>query len=205
MVAKQERAFRTQERFLDASAEEFSRHGYAGANLQRIAAHVGMTKGALYAHFSSKNALAAVFISEFDQIWRELLQDMSDSDPPLTNLQRLTAGFLRHMHTDIRFRAGLRLVCEEACTRGKAPAVMADLSAVLTQIVGEAQEQEELTAAQSPELISSLVLSLIFGTYHTTALDDPFDGTEQVCQVLRLLSRNTTAPADRPEGPCRAR
>ncbi|MGK5448329.1 hypothetical protein [Streptomyces radiopugnans] len=109
------------------------------------------------------------------------------------------------MHTDIRFRAGLRLVCEEACTRGKVPVVIADLSAVLTRIIGEAQEQEELTAAQSPELISSLVLSLIFGTHYTTPPNGPCDGTEQVCQVLRLLSRNTAAPADRPEGPCPAR
>ncbi|SEQ18658.1 TetR/AcrR family transcriptional regulator [Streptomyces radiopugnans] len=204
-MTKQERAFRTQERFLDASADEFSRHGYAGANLQRIAAHVGMTKGALYAHFPSKNALAAVFTAEFDQIWRELLQEIGDSDPPLTNLHRITAGFMHRMHTDIRFRAGLRLVCEEACTRGKVPVVIADLSAVLTRIIGEAQEQEELTAAQSPELISSLVLSLIFGTYYTTPPNGPCDGAEQVCQVLRLLSRNTAAPADRPEGPCPAR
>ncbi|WP_410535105.1 TetR family transcriptional regulator [Streptomyces sp. KL2] len=104
---------------MDASADEFSRHGYAGADPQRIAAHAGMTEGALYAHFPSKNTLAAVFTSDFDQIRRELPQGMGDSDPPLTNPHRVTAGFMHRMRTDIRFRAGLRLVCEEACTRGR--------------------------------------------------------------------------------------
>ncbi|MFD1831112.1 MULTISPECIES: TetR family transcriptional regulator [Streptomyces] len=204
-MAKQERALRTQERFLDASADEFSRYGYAGANLQRIAAHVGMTKGALYAHFPSKDALAAVFTSALDQIWHELLQEVGDGDPPLTNLHRVTAGFVCRMHTDIRFRAGLRLVCEEACSRGETPAVIANLSDALTRIISDAQEQEELAATHSPELISSLVLSLIFGTYYTVPPDEPRNGTEQVCQILRLLSQNTTAPADRCEGPSTAR
>ncbi|MEU2433733.1 TetR/AcrR family transcriptional regulator [Streptomyces sp. NPDC007861] len=192
-MAKQERAARTHERFLDASADEFSRHGYAGANLQRIAAHVGMTKGALYAHFPSKDALAAAFTSAFDQVWHELLQQIGEGDPPLTNLRRVTVGFADRLHTDLRFRAGLRLVYEEACTRGKAPAVVDDLSEALTRLVGDAQEREELTTAHSPEAISSLILSLIFGMYYTAPSNPLGDVTEQVCQAWQLFSPGTAA------------
>ncbi|MFC5805866.1 TetR/AcrR family transcriptional regulator [Streptomyces formicae] len=192
-MAKQERAARTHERFLDASADEFSRHGYAGANLQRIAAHVGMTKGALYAHFPSKDALAAAFTSAFDKVWHELLREICEGDPPLTNLRRVTVGFAHRLHTDLRFRAGLRLAYEEACTRGKAPAVVDDLSAALTRLVGDAQAREELTDAHTPEAISSLILSLIFGMYYTAPSNPLCDVTEQVCQVWQLFSPSTAA------------
>ncbi|MCX4978175.1 MULTISPECIES: TetR/AcrR family transcriptional regulator [unclassified Streptomyces] len=191
-MVKQERASRTHERFLDASAHEFSRHGYAGANLQRIAAHVGMTKGALYAHFPSKDALAAVFTAAFDRVGHELLQEIGEGDPPLTSLRHVTIGFVRRMQSDLRFRAGLRLASEEACTQGRVPALIVDISAALTRLVGDAQEKEQLTNRQHPELISSLVVALMFGMYYTAPATGIGDNAEQVRQVWQLLSVNDT-------------
>jgi AcrR family transcriptional regulator len=173
---------------LDASADEFSRHGYAGANLQRIATHVGMTKGALYAHFPSKDALAGVFTSAFDRVGQELLQEIGEGDPPLANLRRVTVGFVRRMQSDLRFRAGIRLAFDEGCTQGRVPNVISDLSAALTRLIGEAQEQRELTTRQRPELISSLVVALMFGMYYTAPATGLGDGAEQVCQIWQLLS-----------------
>ncbi|KUO16767.1 hypothetical protein AQJ91_33910 [Streptomyces dysideae] len=177
---------------MDASADEFSRHGYAGANLQRIAGHVGMTKGALYAHFPSKEALAAVFTSAFHRVGQELLQEIGEGDPPLANLRRVTDGFVRRMQSDLRFRAGTRLAFEEGCTHGRPPTVISDLSATLTRLVGDAQERRELTTRQCPELISSLVVALIFGLYYTAPTTGPGDGTEQVSQFWQLLSPSDT-------------
>ncbi|MFE7835514.1 TetR family transcriptional regulator [Streptomyces sp. NPDC057474] len=191
-MAKQERASRTHERFLDASAEEFSRYGYTGANLQRIAAHVGMTKGALYAHFPSKDALATVFTSSFDRVGHELLQEIGEGDPPLTSLRHVTVGFVCRMQSDLRFRAGLRLAFEEACTRGCAPAVITDLSVALARLVGDAQERDELTTLQRPELISSLVVALMCGMYYTAPSDGLGDGAEQVGQFWQLFSSRGT-------------
>ncbi|WP_313896767.1 TetR/AcrR family transcriptional regulator [Streptomyces sp. GC420] len=193
-MAKQERAARTHERFLDASADEFARHGYAGANLQRIASQVGMTKGALYAHFPSKDALAAVFTSAFDEAWRDLLRKIGDGHPPLATLRCVTVGFVHQMHTDLRFRAGLRLAYEEALARGSAPEVVTGLSAALTRLVGEAQDQKELAATHSPELTSSLFLSLIFGSYHSAPSEASLaHSTQQVRQVWQLLAVGDTA------------
>lgn len=187
-MTKQERASRTYERFLDASADEFSRHGYAGANLQRIATHVGMTKGALYAHFPSKDALAAVFTSSFNQVGRELLEEIAEGDSPLTSLEHVTVGFVDRIQSDLRFRAGLRLALEDARTQGRMPAVITDLSAALTRLVGDAQKRDELIGRQRPELISSLVVALMCGTYYTEPASGPGDGTEQICQIWQLLS-----------------
>ncbi|MDR2403295.1 MAG: TetR/AcrR family transcriptional regulator, partial [Spirochaetaceae bacterium] len=55
------------ETFIDImrSAEElFLRQGYEQTSMEQIASHTGLTKGALYHHFSSKEALCERFCRE---------------------------------------------------------------------------------------------------------------------------------------------
>jgi AcrR family transcriptional regulator len=47
----------TRTRVLDAAIRIFAKHGYAGATLDQVAAEAGLTKGAVYWHFSSKTDL----------------------------------------------------------------------------------------------------------------------------------------------------
>lgn len=42
---------------LDAALQEFSQAGYAGATMDDIASRAGLSKGGLYAHFASKEAV----------------------------------------------------------------------------------------------------------------------------------------------------
>jgi AcrR family transcriptional regulator len=48
---------RTRERLLDVAAELFQRHGIAAVSLDEVARHAGVTKGAIYGNFESKDAL----------------------------------------------------------------------------------------------------------------------------------------------------
>ncbi|ANB04154.1 gamma-butyrolactone-binding protein [Streptomyces ambofaciens] len=57
-MARQERAIRTQLSILKAAAEVFDSHGYEAATIGEILRRAGVTKGALYFHFPSKQALA---------------------------------------------------------------------------------------------------------------------------------------------------
>jgi len=44
----------TRTRILEAAEKVFAEHGYGGASLEKVASAAGMTKGAVYWHFSSK-------------------------------------------------------------------------------------------------------------------------------------------------------
>lgn len=60
-MAQQERAVRTRRAVLEAAATVFADHGYTAATVADILKTAGVTKGALYFHFDSKEALARGF------------------------------------------------------------------------------------------------------------------------------------------------
>lgn len=55
----------TEARIIQAALEIFVRKGYHGTSILEITKKVGVTKGALYAHFSSKGELLLRIIDEF--------------------------------------------------------------------------------------------------------------------------------------------
>ncbi|MGN5376815.1 TetR family transcriptional regulator [Streptomyces lasalocidi] len=57
-MARQERAVRTRRAVIEAAAAVFAERGYAAATIAEILERAGVTKGALYFHFDSKEALA---------------------------------------------------------------------------------------------------------------------------------------------------
>src|SRR5277367_5154571 len=75
---------RTRERLLQAASREIYRSGFQSASLDRILAATGVTKGALYYHFKSKEALGYAVVEEVispDLRGKWLLPLLSGKDP----------------------------------------------------------------------------------------------------------------------------
>ena len=77
---------RTRERLLQAGFREVYRHGFQGAGIDSILAGTNVTKGALYYHFESKEALGYAIIEEIVAAitrdrWSVPLQRSKDKDP----------------------------------------------------------------------------------------------------------------------------
>lgn len=53
----------TRRRILDTATELFTQRGYAGTSVRDIAERLGMTKGALYYHFASKDELLYAMVA----------------------------------------------------------------------------------------------------------------------------------------------
>ncbi|MFC7310240.1 ScbR family autoregulator-binding transcription factor [Streptomyces monticola] len=103
---RQERAIRTRQSVVVAAASVFDEVGYEAATISEILKRSGVTKGALYFHFPSKEALAqAVLAGQFEAVppvppqdiklqeWVDeglLLGHMLKSDPMVRGSVRLT-------------------------------------------------------------------------------------------------------------------
>ena len=69
---QQPRAIATREKILFVSAEMFNANGYAGAGINEMLDSSGLSKGALYFHFESKEAIAQSLIDQ----WRTFVDDL---------------------------------------------------------------------------------------------------------------------------------
>ncbi|HXB64850.1 MAG TPA: TetR/AcrR family transcriptional regulator [Solirubrobacteraceae bacterium] len=58
------RKAQTRAALLEAAADVYARRGFAGATLEEVAAEAGFTKGAVYAHFGSKENLLLALMEE---------------------------------------------------------------------------------------------------------------------------------------------
>jgi AcrR family transcriptional regulator len=64
-----DRAEGTRRHILDAAARAFAEHGYRGISLNDIVRDSGLTKGAFYFHFPSKEALALEVFRDKQEKW----------------------------------------------------------------------------------------------------------------------------------------
>jgi len=95
----QERSLETRDSILAAAVEQFARSGYEATSVAQICQTAGVSKGAFYHHFSSKQAL---FIQLLDR-WLDLLDEQfamirsqSSSIPEaLTQMTELTGEVYR--------------------------------------------------------------------------------------------------------------
>jgi AcrR family transcriptional regulator len=110
-MVRQERAERTRQTIIEAAAEVFDQHGFAGASVSEILARAGVTKGALYFHFPSKEAIAAEI--EGSEL-AELNAIASASGPFLQAVIDLSHTMAQALRESPIVRASIRLAVESS-------------------------------------------------------------------------------------------
>ncbi|MEU6219504.1 TetR/AcrR family transcriptional regulator [Streptomyces sp. NPDC047022] len=167
-MAKQARSLRTHELVLDAAAAEFVRHGYPRANLQHVAARTGLTKGALYGHFASKEHLARALTEHLDTVMAEILARHPATDlPARERLRALCRALAERVESDLRFNAALRLVLDEAPAAPEPPRLLADLRALAAEVVDSAEAGGVLESAVPSPALADLATVILVGAYYT--------------------------------------
>ncbi|MDT7712552.1 MAG: hypothetical protein QOG46_1241 [Pseudonocardiales bacterium] len=105
------RARATRLAILTAAAEHFARDGYHATSLERVLVDSGGTKGALYFHFASKEALARAVIAEMVRQWREQYEQVSARGlDPLSTLLALVDEVIAGLIDNPIARGGARLL-----------------------------------------------------------------------------------------------
>ncbi len=82
-MALQARAEATRRRILDSAIDLFSELGYGETGLADVLARAGVSKGAFYYHFDSKEAVAVAIIEDFRRRNTETVLEHADRSTPL--------------------------------------------------------------------------------------------------------------------------
>ncbi len=105
MSARQPRAEATRLRILEAAATAFARTGLAGTSLNDLIRESGLTKGAFYFHFSSKDELAlAAFRLKQEQLISGMQAAVSADAPALERLVEMLRARVRLLAEDPSLR-----------------------------------------------------------------------------------------------------
>jgi TetR/AcrR family acrAB operon transcriptional repressor len=105
MRRTKEEAAATRRQVMEAALRMFSQNGYAATTLDDIAREAGVTRGAIYWHFSNKADLYNTLVAEvFARVNPTMEQAMQDGGSVLEGLRRLFVGTLAYLEEDEVFR-----------------------------------------------------------------------------------------------------
>jgi len=114
-MTQQARAVETRAAIIRAAADVFGMLGFGGASMADICVAAGLTKGALYFHFVSKDALALAVIDAQHERAIALGDELLHSDQPgLQVLLRMAFELGKQVRDDPVSRAGIRLTMESS-------------------------------------------------------------------------------------------
>ncbi|WP_053648569.1 MULTISPECIES: ScbR family autoregulator-binding transcription factor [unclassified Streptomyces] len=158
----QERSERTRARLVGAAAELFDRYGYAGASLGDISRVAGVTKGALYFHFASKQELAAAVQESGCLLLDETVLALAGR-PALQALIDTTHALAVWASGEPVVRASFRLGRERA--DGERPVVNYHLVCVAAagRLLARAAEEGALRCGVAEDAARTLVAGMIAG------------------------------------------
>lgn len=172
-LTRKEQTAQTRERLLAAASRQFLAQGFHSASLADIAADAGYTKGALFAHFKSKEDLFFVLLEERLDAMIEVLDAIRPTQPTPRAIAREMAATWRN-NID-KERAWSLLVLEFRVYAARDPAA-AERYAAVHQRHAEALErlyQRYLAeAGASTELSPRALAHAGMAIYHGVTLEE---------------------------------
>jgi AcrR family transcriptional regulator len=163
-VVKQARAAVTREQILRGAAEVFDRYGYGAATLSDVIAQAGVTKGALYFHFSSKEDLARTVIEQQHALSvRPARQRLDEHAPGLESVIRLSQGLAGQLMEDVVVRAGIRLTLEQGTFGASVSNPYRDWVAVTELLLRRAIDEGDLRDSIKPAALARLAVGAFTG------------------------------------------
>ena len=193
--AGERRADTTRHRLLAAASRQFANRPYSMVSLDDILAEAGLTKGAMYFHFSSKQALALAIIDDLAEMSRaaftELLARKMSGLETLIDLAFLRA--VQDAQYDVA-RAGIRLLESLDNPTPTPPNIWQSRAEFVTTIVRRAVADGDVTDQHDPGDIAAMLVALWVGVHRTSDFNHPDSYLNNLYQALTLALRSFTNP-----------
>lgn len=190
-MAEQVRAIRTRQTILSAAAKIFEEHGYQAATISQILREAGVTKGALYFHFPSKEDLAQGVLAAQDQ--QLLVPDRASKVQEAVDVVMLHA---HRLQADPMVRAGVRLSMDQLAQGLDRSGPFLRWSEVGTSLLQRAQEQGELLPHVVPAETADVLVGSFAGIQSMSqAVCDYGDLVARVSALMRHLLPSVVVPS----------
>ena len=195
-MSRQVRSEATRRKIFDAAIEVFGEVGYAAAGWSAIIERTGMTKGALYHHFDSKESLASNIIEEgSDTLLRAYRNVCKASSPGLENVVHGSFTLIDVLGSDKMARAAAQLATALSGFNEAASRFYANLVLETAQEARRAVKEGDLRSDIDADVLSASIVGTISGTrLIATAISshgrigdvigDPFARLHQIWELL---------------------
>jgi AcrR family transcriptional regulator len=197
MSVNRERSARTRARLLHAAAEVFDRDGFAGSSLTAVCARADVSKGALYCHFRSKEALGVAIIEEQSLLWHRLRDEqLAIEQSPVQALIAMSFEFVHRLDADLTVRVSAKLLREAVFFDVVAAAQVVGWVAVVRELLSLARERGELRPEVNVRHAAEQIVAELLGLqFVAQALSGGTDLPTRLARVWRASSRClVTAP-----------
>ncbi|MFF9221199.1 ScbR family autoregulator-binding transcription factor [Streptomyces viridosporus] len=180
---QQDRAVRTRETIIKGAAEVFDEYGFNGASISRIMKRAGVSQGAMYFHFKSKEDLArAVMNAQPDTVVPRL-----DSQG-LQRIVDMTFVWAWQIQRDVLLRAGVRLTNEQEGTSVRDASPYQEWARILEMTLRQAQQEGEVGESVDVRQLAELLVSACTGMQmYANAVSGRQDLPERVVAMWRIL------------------
>jgi AcrR family transcriptional regulator len=167
----QQRAVLTRGRVLVAAAEVFARTGFLAASMNDIVEAAGVTKGAVYFHFPSKEALAVAIVEEQFAQWPPLVAAIIEHSPDaLTSVVALTYEVGSRFRDDVLTTAGVRLSFERELVNAAMPTPFVGWVGILQELFSRARREGALRPGLQAAATARALVGSFFGIQHVSEI-----------------------------------
>ncbi|MFD6858202.1 ScbR family autoregulator-binding transcription factor [Rhodococcus sp. NPDC060090] len=197
-MAKQARAVATREQIVVAAAATFDQFGFHGASLgQIVEASSGLTKGALYFHFKSKDELAQAVVERQHEISITAVEGISSTRASaLEQIVMLCHEMGRQIIEDPIVRAGIRLTLEFSVSTGlERPGPYQDWIDACRRLIEVAITEGDLLSTIEPPELARFVISSFTGVQMVSnVLDRRVDLEQRIDEMWQFLLEGILTP-----------
>lgn len=185
---KQERAGRTRRLLLDAAATAFAAKGFPAVTLQDIADLAEMTKGAVYFHFTNKEAVAVAVTEEFYTQLPAIADSVTARQlPPLDAVAELLLQTAIALRDNPVMQAGARLQIERNLVDADMPTPFSGFTQLITELLAQAQEEGTLRPSTDIAAMARVIVAAFFGSQHISWVQrNREDLTDRVQEIIDI-------------------
>lgn len=160
----QERARATRRSILEGAAVAIRRSGYSNATLGDITEAAGVTAGALYFHFRSKEDVARALVEEQHRIVSEAATAiLAVKRPAMTQMMLLCEDLARRLTEEEVVRAGIRLTTDSSTFGRPVTDPYLDWFELFTELARAADANGETNGEIPPEVLSRFIIPSFTG------------------------------------------